>query len=97
MAENFFSRFVAAVAPEKPAAASAAMTGETEAVPGSPVAAAPPVQGTSPIASVQAQPNVAAAPEAKKELRLSPAVWVTGLVAVIGAILYFFTGRRVTR
>jgi hypothetical protein len=24
-------------------------------------------------------------------------VWVTGLAAVVGAMLYFFTGRRVTR
>jgi len=24
-------------------------------------------------------------------------VWVTGLVAIVGAMLYFFTGRRVPR
>jgi hypothetical protein len=24
-------------------------------------------------------------------------VWVTGLAAIAGAMLYFFTGRRVTR
>ena len=95
MAENFFTRFVAAVAPEQPAAASG-QTAETEAVPGEAVAAAPPVLGAAPVASVQAQPNAAEA-SAKKEIRLSPALWVTGLAAVIGAMLYFFTGRRVTR
>ncbi|HMD62983.1 MAG TPA: carbon monoxide dehydrogenase subunit G [Stellaceae bacterium] len=75
MAENFFARFVAAVAPEQPAIAAGAPA-ETEAVPGDQVAAAPP---------------------AKKDIRLPPALWVTGLAAVIGAMLYFFTGRRVTR
>jgi len=93
MAENFFTRFVAAVAPEQGAAASGA-TAETQAVPQDRVAAESPVQGAAATASVEAQPN-AAAPPAKKEIRLPPAVWVTGLVAVVGAILYFFTGRRV--
>jgi hypothetical protein len=95
MAENFFARFVAAVAPEQPAMAAGA-TAEIEATPGTP-AAAPPVQGTAPMASLEAQPNADAAPEAKKDIRLPPALWVTGLAAIIGAMLYFFTGRRVTR
>jgi uncharacterized protein len=94
MAENFFTRFVAAVAPEQPATISAA-TAETE-----PQledrAAGPPVQGIAPVASVEAQSNAAAA-EAKKDIRLPPAVWVTGLAAIVGAMLYFFAGRRVTR
>jgi len=79
MAENFFTRFVAAVVPEQAAPASGA-TAVTEAVP---TAATP-----------QA---AAAAREAKKDIRLPPVVWVTGLAAVVGAMLYFFTGRRVTR
>jgi uncharacterized protein len=101
MAENFFTRFVAAVAPEQPAAASGT-TAETEAVPQDRVAAAP-VQDAAPTGSVEARPNTAArqdaaaAPSAKKEIRLPPAVWVTGLVAIVGAMLYFFTGRRVPR
>ncbi len=87
MAENFFTRFVAAVAPE-----------QAPAAPG-----ATPVQHAAPTASVEAQPNTAApqdaaaAPATRKEIRLPPAVWVTGLVAIVGAMLYFFTGRRVTR
>jgi hypothetical protein len=80
MAENFFTRFVAAVAPEQVAPAAA---GATQ------------VQGGAPTASVEAQPNTA--PETKKDIRLPPVVWVTGLAAIIGAMLYFFTGRRVTR
>ena len=80
MAENFFTRFVAAVAPEQVAPAAA---GTTQ------------VQGGAPTASVEAQPNIA--PETKKDIRLPPVVWVTGLAAIIGAMLYFFTGRRVTR
>jgi|HubBroStandDraft_3_1064219.scaffolds.fasta_scaffold75154_3 hypothetical protein len=102
MAENFFTRFVAAVSPEQAPAATAA-TAETEAVPQDRVAAATPVQHAAPTASVEARLNTAAgqdaaaAPAAKKEIRLPPAVWVTGLVAIVGAMLYFFTGRRVTR
>ena len=80
MAENFFTRFVAAVAPEQVAPAAA---GTTQ------------VQGGAPTASVEAQPNIA--PETKKDIRLPPVVWVTGLAAIIGAMLYYFTGRRVTR
>jgi len=93
MAENFFTRFVAAVAPEEAPAATAA-TAET--VSQNRVAAATPVQDAAPTASVEARPNTAA-PPAKKEIRLPPAVWVTGLVAIVGAMLYFFTGRRVPR
>ena len=73
MAENFFMRFAAAVAPESAAPAAAATT--------------------------EAAPAEATAPETaeKKDIRLPPAVWVTGLAAIVGGILYFFTGRRATR
>ena len=101
MAENFFTRFVAAVAPEQAAPASGT-TAETEAAPADSRGAAAPVQRAAPTASVEARPSTAArqdaaAPSAKKEIRLPPAVWVTGLVAIVGAMLYFFTGRRVPR
>ena len=76
MAENFFTRFVAAVASEQPAEAS-------ETVPGA-AAAGPEVVAT----------ETAVKP---KDVRLPPVLWVTGLAAVIGGILYYFTGRRVTR
>ena len=89
MAENFFTRFVAAVAPEQ-ATPAATGTTKTEPVSADRVAAAP-------VASVEARPNGAAAAPAKKEIRLPPVVWVTGLAAIVGAMLYFFTGRRVAR
>jgi hypothetical protein len=95
MAENFFTRFVAAVAPEQATPASDT-TAETEAVPQVRGAAETPVQRAAPTASVEVRPNTAA-PPAKKEIRLPPAVWVTGLVAIVGAMLYFFTGRRAPR
>ncbi len=52
------------------------------------------------VAFVEPQPGLAgleAEPAKPKDVRLPPALWVTGLAAVIGAVLYFFTGRRVTR
>jgi hypothetical protein len=88
MAENFFTRFVAAVAPAQ-AGPAAAGTTAIEPMSGDRVAGAP-------VLSSETQPNAAAAP-AKKDIRLPPVVWVTGLAAIIGAMLYFFTGRRVTR
>jgi uncharacterized protein len=88
MAENFFTRFVAAVAPEAAAPAAGGMA-ESDA---------------GPVGSVEAQPGLAGGEEVParsaaqpKDIRLPPALWVTGLAAIIGAILYFFTGRRVTR
>jgi carbon monoxide dehydrogenase subunit G len=104
MAETFFTRFVAAVASEH-AAASVEAIASTEAVPAAAVTAWPQNagQGATAIPSVEAQPQSAGeyrspngSPE-KKDIRLPPALWVTGLAAVIGGILYFFTGRRVTR
>lgn len=84
MAESFFTRFVAVVAPEQAAAA----------------AAAEPASGATPTASVEARPDAAqpatGSPKTK-DVRLPPALWVTGLAAIIGGLLYFFTGRRVTR
>jgi len=76
MAENFFTRFGAAVASEQPA--EAAEAAPAAAVAGTEVAAA----------------ETAVKP---KDVRLPPVLWVTGLAAVIGGILYYFTGRRVTR
>jgi carbon monoxide dehydrogenase subunit G len=104
MAETFFTRFVAAVAPEQ-AAAAAGGTAATEAVPAAPGAAERQNAGQTAVAtaSVEARPhNPGESPSlngsaGKKDVRLPPALWVTGLAAIIGGILYFFTGRRVTR
>ncbi|MGC2203805.1 MAG: carbon monoxide dehydrogenase subunit G [Stellaceae bacterium] len=83
MAENFFARFVAAVAPGQPAMAA-------------PEIAAAEAASTSSVAAETAVPahETGAKP---KDVRLPPVLWVTGLAAIIGGILYFFTGRRVTR
>jgi uncharacterized protein len=93
MADQFFTRFVAAVAPEQ---AEAAGTGPAAA---QPVSGDPPPDGGA-AASVEAQPGTGqASTEAAKtnDIRLPPVLWVTGLAAIVGGILYLFTGRRVTR
>lgn len=100
MAETFFARFVAAVAPET-AATAGGVTAATEAAPAVAVTQEPQNAGERPVAttSVAAQPQTFAenGSPTKKDIRLPPALWVTGLAAVIGGILYFFTGRRVSR
>jgi uncharacterized protein len=103
MAENFFTRFVAVVAPEQ-AAATVGGTAATEAAPAAPVAAKPADSGREvpPTSAVQAQPQPAESHAAngafaRKDIRLPPIVWATGLAAIVGGILYFFTGRRVSR
>jgi hypothetical protein len=100
MAEQFFERFVAIIAPEQPA--PAAGTGEVEAAPVPSVTPEPHLapEETAPVASLEAPSAPAGAePEPAKpgDVRLPPVLWATGLAAVIGAMLYFFTGRRVTR
>ena len=101
MAETFFARFVAAVAPEA-AATAASVTAGTEPAPAAP-GPQNAGQGATAIASAEAQPqdlgenHSSNGSSAKRDIRLPPALWVTGLAAVIGGILYFFTGRRVTR
>jgi carbon monoxide dehydrogenase subunit G len=101
MAEQFFGRFVAVIAPEQPATAAAGTShAEDELAPQ--VSHEPQLAGreAAPVASVEAQPGLASPetePGKPKDVRLPPALWVTGLAAVIGAVLYFFTGRRVTR
>jgi uncharacterized protein len=96
MADQFFTRFVAAVAPEQAEAARAGAAA-TQPDGGDP---SPAGGAAAPVASGEAQPGTGQAnskPPRTGDLRLPPAVWVTGLAAVIGGILYFFTGRRVTR
>jgi len=78
MAEQFFERFVAAVAPGQPTPAAAE---------------AAPVPPAAPVAADLG----AAQPEKARDIRLPPIIWATGLAAIIGGILYYFTGRQVTR
>jgi uncharacterized protein len=82
MANDFFGRFAAAVAPEPAPAAAGPMAGEAAA----PVAAAESEQ------SVPETPPPAPVPSPSTR-RLPPAVWVTGLAVIVILILYFFTGH----
>jgi uncharacterized protein len=101
MAEQFFGRFGAVIAPEQPTI-TASGAAEIEAVGASPVAAEPTLAAgeAAPMTSAEVQPEPArpeTEPGKPGDVRLPPVLWVTGLAAIIGAMLYFFTGRRVTR
>ncbi len=89
MAEDFFTRFAAAVAPGE--AGSAAPIGEAAGGETGPMARV----GVEPAPAVRA---TEAAPAADRETaaaatagRLPPAVWVTGLTAIVALMLYYFT------
>ncbi|HEY1259865.1 MAG TPA: carbon monoxide dehydrogenase subunit G [Stellaceae bacterium] len=64
-----------------------------------PAPAAEPAPQAAPTPAEPAPEPAEPSPEAAKpkDLRLPPVLWVTGLAAIVGAMLYFFTGRRVTR
>jgi uncharacterized protein len=85
MANDFFARFAAAVAPEQSLPAGAEPD-QGEAAPVSPVAEGEPVAVETP----PPMPGPATA-------RLPPAVWVTGLAVIVILLLYFFTGHDATR
>jgi carbon monoxide dehydrogenase subunit G len=88
MAENFFARFVAAVAPE----ASAATGGNGPKGEATSVARVAAETGISRHTPVPAESGATRA-----DFRLPPAVWVSGLVVIVGLILYYFTHHSVTR
>ncbi len=84
MAEDFFSRFVAVMSP--PAEANGAV-------------GAPDANGTAAaVARVALAPAAeelrAATAESAVSPRLSPAVWVTGLTAIVALMLYYFTRKN---
>jgi len=85
MANDFFGRFSAAVAPGQPPPA-AAEPARGEAAPAVPVAETEPVAVETPPPA----PRPASG-------RLPPAVWVTGLAVIVILLLYFFTGHDATR
>jgi uncharacterized protein len=88
MAENFFARFVAAVAPEA-SAASGGNGPEGEATSVARVAAETGISRHTPVPAESGATRV--------DFRLPPAVWVSGLVVIVGLILYYFTHHGVTR
>ena len=91
MADDFFSRFVATIKPvqgngaaETFAAAATPATSQATGI--GPAAPQPPE-----LSDEVAEPQPASAPENGR--RLSPAVWVTGLTALVAGMLYYFTRR----
>ena len=75
MAEDFFARFAATVAPEQAASSPpGGVAGEAAS-----------------IARVAMEPASAEYRSASATGRLSPAVWVTGLTAIVALMLYYFT------
>jgi hypothetical protein len=91
MAADFFTRFVAAVSPPAEAEGDGAAATPRADGTGSGVAraalapeAAPPATQPAPAPQTQSA-NSAVSP------RLPPAVWVTGLTAIVALMLYYFT------
>ncbi|MDY0870715.1 SRPBCC family protein [Dongia rigui] len=88
MADDFFSAFAAAVSahPSNDAAAAApSLEAQGAAAPGVEAVAA------SEAAAAAAAPIATPAPAPAKSLH--PAIWISGLVAVVGGVLYLFARR----
>ncbi len=101
MADDFFRRFVEAMSPpagangaaaSEPSAAPAPRAPETQAVP--PTAPQPP---GLPEELPQLQSSEASSTTEAPSRRLPPAVWVTGLTAIVAGILYYFTRKGESR
>lgn len=84
MAADFFARFVAAIAPEPAASSPPAAAGEGVQL--ARVAVTPAAGEPQPAREPQPAPAAGAASG-----RLPPAVWVTGLTAIVAVMLYYFT------
>jgi len=82
MANDFFGRFVGVIAPEPPVSATA-NNGEGEAPAAARIAAE-----AEPVGGETIPPTAAAKPT---DIRLRPALWVSGLAAIVALILYYFT------
>jgi carbon monoxide dehydrogenase subunit G len=96
MAENFFTRFIAAVAPEAPApAGDGTATGDTPP----PLVSEPGAvnRETVTITPPAAKTNNAGTETSAAGFRLPPSVWVSGLTAIVVLMLYYFTRHGVTR
>ena len=98
MADDFFSRFVEAMS--SPAEAKSAAAAGTTAAPAPPPTApetqAVPPTGPQPPALPEELPQSSSATE-RPSRRLPPAVWVTGLTAIVAGILYYFTRKDGSR
>ena len=82
MAEDFFARFAAVVAPEA-----------TQAGTSPPVDGAEQAAEATPVAVEAAPPDRETAPAATAGGRLPPALWAAGLTAIVALMLRYFTRR----
>jgi uncharacterized protein len=96
MTENFFTRFVAAVAPEASARGADGMAANG-AGPRPPVGEPGAKREAVTVTPGEAQPGIAGPGMRAADSRLPPAVWVSGLAAIVGLMLYYFTRHGVTR
>jgi carbon monoxide dehydrogenase subunit G len=94
MADDFFGRFVEAISPAAGNGLDAASTQSVAPAAGRPgdTAMTSPV-GPETAESQAAEPEPGELAEEAVSRRLLPAVWVTVLTAVVGAVLYFFTRK----
>ncbi len=91
MAEDFFTRFVAAVSPPSEEAAGAEAAPEAGGT-GVGVAREALAPDSAPTAAPAPQPAAQSVPgDSAVSPRLPPAVWVTGLTAIVALMLYYFT------
>jgi len=98
MADDFFSRFVEAMSSpaEAKSAAAAGATAAPAPPPTAPETQAVPPTGPQPPALPEELPQSSSATE-RPSRRLPPAVWVTGLTAIVAGILYYFTRKDGSR
>lgn len=105
MADDFFGNFVAAISPSAeesgvaagetaaaPAASAPAGIPETRVIP--PTAPQPPgLPEEVPQAPLSSEAEPSSREAETPSRRLSPAVWVTGLTAIVAGMLYYFTRK----
>jgi hypothetical protein len=90
MAEDFFTRFVAAVSPPDEATANSAAAPATDGTASGMTRAALAPDAAPPQPAAEPAAQLAPA-ESAVSPRLPPAVWVTGLTAIVALMLYYFT------
>jgi hypothetical protein len=94
MAEDFFTRFVAAVSPSAEEAGNSGTAPEAGGTPSGVARGALAPDAASgaaePASQTGAQPSAA---DSAVSPRLPPAVWVTGLTAIVALMLYYFTRK----
>jgi hypothetical protein len=94
MAEDFFSRFVAAMSPPAEGGGDAgAQAGGTAAQPARAPESSQPQSSQPASSGPQSSEFRSAAASGDMSYRLPPAVWVTGLTAIVALMLYYFARK----